>query len=48
MSDGFELEAEDTRAHSRMILDAAWGNGIFATASRDKTVSRQRRMFMFE
>jgi WD40 repeat protein len=36
--EGFALEAEDQRAHSRMILDAAWGDGMFTTASRDKTV----------
>lgn len=37
--EGFALEAEETRAHSRMVLDAAWGHTRFATASRDKTVS---------
>lgn len=36
--EGYVLEAKDERAHSRMVLDAAWGEGFFATASRDKTV----------
>lgn len=35
----YELEAKDERAHGRMVLDATWGEGMFASASRDKTVS---------
>ena len=37
---GYEVEAKDERAHGRMVLDATWGDDFFATASRDKTVSR--------
>ena len=36
---GFVPESKDERAHSRMVLDAAWGDDFFVTASRDKSVS---------
>lgn len=37
---GYELLAQDERAHSRMVLDCCWSpdGHFFATASRDKSV----------
>nr|ODN87872.1 elongator complex protein 2 [Cryptococcus depauperatus CBS 7841] len=36
----YELLAGEEKAHARMVLDACWGDngGMFATASRDKTI----------
>jgi WD40 repeat protein len=36
---GYEPEAQEDRAHARMVLDASWGRAFFATAGRDKSVS---------
>lgn len=37
--DGYVPFAQEDKAHSRMVLDAAWGSdSMFATASRDRTV----------
>ena len=36
---GYEPEAQEDRAHSRMVLDASWGRSFFATAGRDKMAS---------
>lgn len=40
---GYEAVASAPKAHSRMIWDACWcgSSSLFATASRDKTVSDQ-------
>lgn len=36
--EGYVPSHAEERAHARMILDAAWGEGFFVTASRDKSV----------
>jgi WD40 repeat protein len=44
----YQLEAKEVKAHSRIIWDATWSPDgyYFATASRDKTVTKTLKLLL--